>query len=59
MSLSIDVIVNLGTTDSKKCVKLKLVSSWVDLLCGTPPDIIFDKKTLPSKKEIFDKYVDL
>jgi hypothetical protein len=60
MSLSIDVIVSLGTTNSKKCVKLKLViSSWVDLLYGTPPEIIFDKRTLPSRKEISDKYVDL
>jgi hypothetical protein len=36
-----------------------LVSSWVDPLYGTPWKIIFEKKTLPSKKEISDKYVDL
>ncbi len=59
MSLSVDVTTSLGTTNSEKHVKLKLIiSSWVDPLYETPPKIIFDKKTLPSKKEISSKYVD-
>jgi hypothetical protein len=60
MSLSVDAIDSLGAIDLKKYVKLEhVVSSWVDPLYGTPPKIIFDKKPLPSRKEIFDKFVDL
>jgi len=60
MSLNVDAIVSSGVIDSKKHVKLELViSSWVDPLYGTPQKIIFDKKTLPSKKKISNKYVDL
>lgn len=60
MSLSVDATTSLGTTNSEKHVKLELIIfSWVDPLYETPPKIIFDKKTLPSKKEISKKYVDL
>jgi hypothetical protein len=49
MSLSVDA--SLGTTNSKKHVKIKnVISSWVDPLYGTLLDIIFDKKTISPKK---------
>ncbi len=60
MSPSVDATYNVGTIDFLKCVKLeRVVYSWVDPLNGTPLEIIFDKKALPSRKEIFDKYVNL
>jgi hypothetical protein len=40
-----------------KKIKLEdIVSSWVALLHGTPPNNIFDRRTSISKNQFFDKY---
>ncbi len=40
-----------------KKIKLEdIVSSWVALLYGTPPNIIFDRRTSISKNQFFEKF---